>query len=70
MTFKAGDWVRVKDEHDIPAILRPDGQPTKGLVAAVWGEGIEIWVPIDGADVDEHSQAVVYEPHMLEAIDG
>lgn len=62
-----GDWVQVKSEHDIPPMFRPDGKPTTGRVARIDDTTVEVWVPIGGADVDEHSQAVPYEMHMLES---
>lgn len=63
--FEPGDWVTVKPEHDIPVICRPDGKPTRGRVEMVGSDYVEVWVPIGDADVDEHSQAVPYSPHML-----
>lgn len=69
-TFKSGDWVTVKPEHDIPAICRPDGKPTRGRVHVEQDGHVEVWVPIGGADVDEHSQSCLYEPHMLVVAEG
>lgn len=63
--IKAGDWVEVKPAFDIPAICRPDGLPTRGRVHEVAADHVEVWVPIGGADVDEHSQCAFYEPHAL-----
>lgn len=63
--FEPGDWVTVKPQHDVPAICRPDGKPTRGRIEAVEPDHVEVWVPIDGADVDEHSQCVFYDAHML-----
>lgn len=60
-----GDWVCVKAEHDIPAMFRDD-KPTRGRVESIDGDTVEVWVPIGGADVDEHSQAVFYAPDALE----
>lgn len=55
-----GCWVEVLPHADIPPILR-GGKPTMGRVEEVVENGdVEVWVPIDGADVDEHSQAVFY----------
>jgi hypothetical protein len=64
--FKPGDWVEVKPEHDIPPMFRPDGKPTSGRIDSIAEDGsIWVWVPIGGADVDEHSQAMPYEAHQL-----
>jgi hypothetical protein len=63
--IKVGDWVRVKPEHDIAPVFR-GGQPTEGRVAVIEDGLVEIWIPIGGADVDEHSQAVPYSPAALE----
>lgn len=63
--IKKGDWVTVKPEHDIPPMFRPHG-PTRGRVESVEDGFVEVWVPIDGADVDEHSQSVPYPPEALE----
>jgi hypothetical protein len=52
--------VAVKPEHDIPPLFRPDGEPTRGRIDTIDGDEAMVWVPIDGADVDEHSQAVPY----------
>jgi hypothetical protein len=60
-----GDWVSVVEEHDIPVLFRPDGKPTTGRVERVENGLVEVWVPIGGADVDEHSQAVFYPPEAL-----
>lgn len=69
MSIAAGDWVTVKEEHDIPAIFR-DNKPTKGRVhEVVRDDFVEIWVPIGDADVDEHSQAVPYPLEALEKTD-
>lgn len=66
MSFKSGDWVTVKPEHDIPPMFRPDGKPTRGRIHEIFnGDTAEVWVPIDGADVDDHSQAV---PYPLDAL--
>lgn len=59
--MKLGDWVTVNSESDIPPIFRPDGKPTRGRVESIDGALVTIAVPIDGADVDVHSQAVPYE---------
>jgi hypothetical protein len=67
MAFKRGDWVEVKPEHDIPVMFRPDGKPTRGRVEMIGDDFVEVWVPVDGADVDEHSQSVPYGAHMLRA---
>jgi hypothetical protein len=65
--FESGDWVKVKPEHDIPPMFRPDGKPTTGRVDSVNDDGgLEVWVPIGGASVDEHSQAVFYDPDQVE----
>ncbi len=61
MSFKPGDWVQVKPSHDLSPLLR-DGKPTRGRVHDVRPDHIEVWIPIGGADVDEHSQAVFYPP--------
>jgi hypothetical protein len=69
MSIKPGDWVTVKPEHDIPPMLR-NNEPTRGRVHEVWDDGtVEVWVPIGGADVDEHSQSVPYPPEAL-ALEG
>jgi hypothetical protein len=60
--------VQVRPEHDIPAILRPDGKPTTGEIREVYDDTFIVWVPIGDADIDEHSQAVPYEAHQLEVI--
>ena len=67
--FKIGDAVRVKPEHDIPPIFRPDGQPTRGEVREIYGDQYTVWVPIDGAPIDEHSQAVPYTAEQIELDD-
>ena len=68
-SIKPGDWVKVKPEADIPPIFRGN-RPTVGRVDCVTDEGaLEVWVPIDGADVDEHSQATFYREHELELTD-
>jgi hypothetical protein len=67
MAFKPGDWVELKPEADVPAICRPDGKPTRGRVEEVCGRRVEVWIPIGGADVDEHSQCVFYDAHVLRA---
>lgn len=63
--YQVGDWVRVRPAHDIPPMFRPDGKPTEGRVAVITDSYVEIWIPIGGADVDEHSQAVPYSPEAL-----
>jgi hypothetical protein len=64
--IKPGDWVQVKPEADIPPMFR-GGKPTVGRVECLADEGaFEVWVPIDGADVDEHSQATFYREHEIE----
>lgn len=64
--FKVGDRVRVRPEHDIPLLLRPDGLPTRGEVREIYGDTFMVWVPIGGAPIDEHSQAVPYTAEQLE----
>jgi hypothetical protein len=69
--FHYGDWVQVKPEHDVPPIMRPNGEPTRGRVAELAGDVLMVYVPI-GDTVDpltEHSQCVPYEPHQLEPCD-
>lgn len=68
MNLTAGDWVTVKPEHDIPPMFRPDGLPTKGRIHRIDDGLAEVWVPIDGADVDEHSQSVPYPVDALEKV--
>jgi hypothetical protein len=65
--MNVGDWVIVKDAHDIPAIFRA-GKPTRGRVEEFIEDGTMaiIHVPIGDADVDEHSQAVPYPLDALE----
>lgn len=70
MSFKVGDKVQVKPAFDIPEILRPDGKPTTGEVREIYGGSYIVYVPIGGADIDVHSQAVPYSDEMLELIDG
>ncbi len=65
MTFQPGQWVEVLAAYDVPAICRPDGKPTRGRVYVEQDGHVEVWVPIGGADVDEHSQSCLYEPHQL-----
>jgi hypothetical protein len=67
--LKVGDWAEVLDEHDIPAICRPNGEPTRGRVDQIDGDTAILWVPIGGADVDEHSQAVPYPLEHLQPCD-
>lgn len=74
--FSPGDWVQVKVEYDIPALLR-NNQPTKGRIEDVFddpmpsaGEAyVGLLVPISDADVDEHSQYVPYPMDALEKIE-
>lgn len=66
--MKSGDWVKVKPEHDIPPIFRPDGKPTSGRVQSIEGDNVTVWVPIGDADVDAHSQSVFYTVDMLEPL--
>lgn len=63
--MKVGDWVNVKSEYDIPQMFRPDGKPTNGRIESIDGIVATVYVPIGGADVDEHSQAVPYNVAML-----
>lgn len=65
--MKAGDWVQVKETHDIPTMFRPNG-PTRGRIHEVVDGVAEIWVPIGEADVDEHSQSVPYPLDALEPV--
>lgn len=67
MVIDPGDWVEVLPEHDIPPMFRPDGKPTTGRVESIRDGVALVYVPIDGADVDEHSQAVPYGLHTLRA---
>lgn len=69
MSFKIGDRVEVKPEHDIPPLFRPGGKPTAGEVREVIdAETYEaVWVPIGDADIDEHSQAVFYTADQIVA---
>lgn len=63
--MKPGEWVTVKPKHDIPPIFR-DNKPTRGRIHRISDDGpVEIWVPINGADVDENSQSVLYEASSL-----
>lgn len=55
-----GDWVTVRPEDDLPPMFRPDGKPTRGRIHEIDGDTAILWVPIGGADVDEHSQSVPY----------
>jgi hypothetical protein len=68
MSFKIGDPVQVKPEHDIPLILRPDGKPTTGEVREITDDLFWVWVPIGGAPIDEHSQAVPYTAEQIELV--
>lgn len=71
--LKPGDWIKVREEYDIPAILR-NGRPTTGRVEDVFDDPtpeagppyVGVLVPVDGADVDEHSQ---YVPYPLDALE-
>lgn len=63
--MKPGDWVTVRPEHDIPAIFRAGGRPTRGRVDEVDGETVTICVPIGDEDINVHSQAVFYSPDQL-----
>lgn len=65
--LKPGDWVTVKPEHDIPPMFRQDGKPTTGRIDTIEDGMAMVWVPIGGADVDEHSQAVPYPVDALDA---
>lgn len=65
--MKVGDWVEVKDSYDIPGIFR-GYKPTRGRIEELDGDTVMIAVPIGGADVDEHSQAVPYPREALEPV--
>ncbi len=43
MPFKPGDWVQVQPSHDLPPGLR-GGEPTRGRVAAVTADHIEVLI--------------------------
>jgi hypothetical protein len=58
--IERGQWVSVLPEHDIPPMFRPGGMPTTGRVESISGDTAMVCVPIGGANVDEHSQAVPY----------
>lgn len=63
--MKPGDWVEVLPTYDIPVLFRPDGKPTTGRIHRIDDGVAEIWIPLSGADVDEHSQAASYPLHAL-----